>query len=104
MRTGPRRYRVADVAILDADVPQEPVPSYPPLIVFEVLSPEDRLSCVRTRLADFVAMGVPEVWLIDPKTATFDRLEDGQFVRRDHFNHSARAIAFPVSEITRRVR
>ncbi|HEY0785315.1 MAG TPA: hypothetical protein VGD62_05545, partial [Acidobacteriaceae bacterium] len=32
IRTAGRRYRVADVAILDAGAPQEEVPSHPPLI------------------------------------------------------------------------
>ncbi len=104
IKTAARRYRIADVAILDASLPQEPVPTHPPLVVFEVLSPEDRLSRVKIRLADFVTMGVPEIWLIDPEKASFDRLEDGQFVRRERFEFAARTIAFPVAEIAQRVR
>ncbi len=103
-RTGARRYRIADVAILDAAVPQEPVPSHPPLVVFEVLSPEDRLSRVKVRLADFAAMGIPEIWLIDPETGSFDRFADGELERRDHFELAARGISFPVAEIAKRLR
>ena len=103
-RTGARRYRIADVAILDAAVPQQPVPTHPPLVVFEVLSPEDRLSRVKIRLADFAAMGVPEIWLIDPERATFDRYENGELARREHFELAERGISFAVTEITRRVR
>jgi len=104
MRTAPRRYRVADVAILDPSQPEEQVPTHPPLIVFEVLSPDDRPSRVKVRLADFAVMGVPEVWLIDPEKATFERLEDGTLVRREQFELATHGISFPVSEIVKRVR
>ncbi len=69
IRIGPRRYRISDVAILDRDAPDEQVPSHPPLAIFEVLSPEDRLHRGRVRLADYAAMGVPEIWLIDRRPA-----------------------------------
>ncbi len=104
IKTAARRYRIADVAILDADQHREEVPTHPPLIVFEVLSPDDRLSRAKVRLADFASMGVPEIWLIDPEKATFDRLEDGELMRREQFELAARGISFPVSEIVKRVR
>ena len=98
------RYRIADVTILDASRPQEPIPSHPPLIVFEVLSPEDRVNRIKVRLADFAAMGVPEIWLIDPVTGSFDRFEDGQLVRREQFELAEQGISFAVAEIAKRVR
>jgi Uma2 family endonuclease len=104
VQTGATRYRVADVTILDASRPQEPIPIHPPLAVFEVLSPEDRLSRVSTRLADFAGMGVSEIWLIDPETGSFDRFENGQLVRREQFEFVERGISFSVAEIVRLVR
>jgi Uma2 family endonuclease len=93
------RYRVADVAVLDRSAPYEQVPTTPPLAVFEVLSPEDRLSRVRERLADYSAMGVREIWLIDPVSGSFERWEDGQLVRREEFAMRDRGIGFGVQEI-----
>jgi Uma2 family endonuclease len=58
--------RIADVAIMRSDAPREEVISVPPLICVEVLSPDDRLSRARLVLADYFAMGVPNIWLIDP--------------------------------------
>ncbi len=98
------RYRIADVTIVDAAVPEEPIPTHPPLIVFEVLSPRDRLSRIRERLSDFAAMGIPEIWLIDPATGTFDRFEDGQLLRREQFHLAEHGISFAMSEITKLVR
>lgn len=104
VQTSTTRYRVADVTILDASRPQESIPTYPPLAVFEVLSPEDRLSRIRKRLADFATMGVPEIWLIDPETSSFERFENGQLVRREQFDFIERDIAFPMTEIAKLVR
>ena len=102
--TGATRYRIGDVTILDAAPPRERIPPRPPLVVFEVLRPEDRLSRIKVRLADFAAMGVPEIWLVDPETGSFDRFEDGQLVRREQFDFAARGVSFPVSEIAKLVR
>ena len=38
------RFRVADVAILNASMPLKPVATDAPIAVFEILSPEDRCS------------------------------------------------------------
>ena len=104
IRTGPRRFRVADVAILDSDAPDEQVPSHPPLAVFEGLSRYYRRRRVRVRLADYAAMGVPEIWLIDPATGGFERFEDGKLVLREQFSLAARSINFAVTEIAKLVK
>lgn len=66
IRVAPSRVRICDVAILRADAPREPVTLTPPLICVEVLSPEDRISRAKLVLADYLTMGVPNIWLIDP--------------------------------------
>ena len=62
----PGRVRVCDIAILRAGAPREEVTTHPPLICVEVLSPEDRLSRAKLVLSDYLAMGVENIWLIDP--------------------------------------
>jgi Uma2 family endonuclease len=66
IRVSATRVRICDVAILRADAPYEPVTATPPLICIEILSPEDRLACAQVVLGDYLAMGVPNLWLIDP--------------------------------------
>jgi Uma2 family endonuclease len=66
IRVAARRVRIADLAILRADAPHEHVTATPPLICIEIMSPEDRISRVKIVLADYFAMGVPHIWLIDP--------------------------------------
>jgi Uma2 family endonuclease len=66
IRINSSRVRICDIAILRADAPREKVTETPPLICIEILSPEDRLPCAQLVLADYFAMGVPNIWLIDP--------------------------------------
>ena len=65
LRVSPTRVRVIDIAILDADEEDE-VPERPPLLCIEILSPDDRFSRVRDVINDYLAFGVPVIWIIDP--------------------------------------
>jgi Uma2 family endonuclease len=66
IRITENRVRVCDVAVLRADAPRESVTKTPPLICIEVMSPEDRLYRAKEVLSDYLAMGVQNIWLIDP--------------------------------------
>jgi Uma2 family endonuclease len=68
----PARFRVPDVCVRRADAPSEQVVHTPPLLCIEVLSPEDTVARTRAKVRDFLDMGVPAVWVIDPiaRTAT----------------------------------
>lgn len=78
-RTKTTRVRLPDVAIVPNDQALMQYPrTNPPFIAIEILSPEDRLSRTIPRLKEFLAMGVPHVWLIDPAERTaFDFTESG---------------------------
>lgn len=76
IRVSPTRVRICDLAILRADAPREKVTETAPLICIEIMSPEDRLARAQVVLADYRAMGVPHIWLIDPlrrSAFTFDQ-------------------------------
>jgi Uma2 family endonuclease len=93
------RYRVPDVTVLDRSLPIEQIITHPPLAVFEVLSPEDRFQRMKRKLEDYRAMGIPEIWVIDPQDSTFYRYEDLQLRRKDSFSHAQKAIAFDMNQI-----
>jgi len=65
-RVASTKVRIPDVCLISRDAPREQVPVTPPILCIEILSPEDRLPRVAKRLDDFLAMGVPNVWLLDP--------------------------------------
>jgi Uma2 family endonuclease len=58
--------RVCDFVVLARNAPREPVPTIPPLLCIEVItegqSPEDEVET----LSDYLAMGVTNIWLVDP--------------------------------------
>jgi Uma2 family endonuclease len=99
IRVAANRYRVPDITLLDRGGPKEQIITHPPLAVFEVLSPEDRLQHLKRRLEDYRTMGIPEIWIIDPQDSSFCRYEDGQFIRKDMFSHVEKGLAFDMNEI-----
>ena len=47
-----------------------------PLAVFEVLSPDDTVQELYEKLDDYTAMGIPQIWVVDPKTGVFKHYVD----------------------------
>ena len=70
-RGKPRVTRACDLVVLTAG-PQPDVLTDPPLLVIEILSPDDSYSDTQERAQDYRAMGVEVVWIIDPKTHMAD--------------------------------
>ena len=66
IRVSATRVRICDVVLLAQESPYEKVTTAPPLVCIEILSPEDRLPRAELVLADYYAMGVRNIWLIDP--------------------------------------
>lgn len=66
VRVKPARVRVPDVCVFVGEEPREEVPTKPPFLCIEILSPEDRMSELLDKIDDYVAFGVPYVWVIDP--------------------------------------
>ncbi len=63
------RVRIPDV-ILAPRGPQPEVIVEPPVLVVEILSPDDTYTQTQTRSADYLRMGVWCVWIIDPTSRT----------------------------------
>ena len=67
IRVTAHRVRIADVCLISRDAPKEQVLTTPPLLCVEILSPEDRLPRAARVMEDYARMGVPNLWLLDPK-------------------------------------
>ncbi len=63
----PGIYRIADVTVLPADARFLPSPVSAPSLCIEVLSPDDRVTDLEDKIADYLAMGVGAIWIIDPR-------------------------------------
>jgi Uma2 family endonuclease len=64
-QVSPTRFRVPDVCVY-AEEPDEQIFHTPPLLVIEILSPEDRMSRMQRKMEDYYAMGCMNVWILDP--------------------------------------
>ncbi|MBV8114592.1 MAG: Uma2 family endonuclease [Silvibacterium sp.] len=101
VQVAPTRYRVPDVTVLDRDRPIEQIITQPPIAVFEVLSPEDTMTRMMRKLNDYSAMGIPQIWVIDPKGPRSWRFENGQLNPSSTFGAPGERIHFSISEIER---
>jgi Uma2 family endonuclease len=99
VRVAATRYRVPDVTVLDRSRPIEQIITRPPLAVFEVLSPEDRLQRLKRKLEDYRTMGIAEIWVIDPQDSIFYRYEDLQLQRDNSFSHAKKGISFDMNQL-----
>jgi Uma2 family endonuclease len=59
-------FRVPDVTVIRAGTPRERILTHPPLLVIEILSPEDRLSRMSERTDEYLDFGIENIWIIDP--------------------------------------
>lgn len=62
----PDRYRIPDVCVVASQAPYEPILRTAPLLAIEILSREDRMSDIQERIEDYLTMGIPTVWVVDP--------------------------------------
>ena len=76
MKIRPGLYLIPDVAVFYRIEPGL-IPEQPPLIAIEVLSIDDRLSKVRSKLEEYKIWGVPHVWLVDPHSRRLYTCETG---------------------------
>ena len=60
------RFRVPDVTVIRTGTPRERILTHPPLLVVEILSPEDRLSRMTERTVEYLDFGIENVWILDP--------------------------------------
>ena len=68
VQINPDRFRVPDVCVMRRSAPREQIVHAPPLLCIEVLSPSDTMVRMRERIADYFAIGVPEVWILNSVT------------------------------------
>jgi Uma2 family endonuclease len=69
------RFRVPDVTVLDRNLPTEQIVTHAPIAVFEILSPEDSLNRMMTKLADYERMGIKTILVLDPNGRHFRYLD-----------------------------
>jgi len=60
------RFRVPDICLLSLTRTPTQIIVSPPFLCVEILSPDDTLYSMQERIDDYLAFGVPYVWVINP--------------------------------------
>ena len=68
IRISPTRYRVPDICVVSGPKPDELVFTRPPFLCIEILSKDDRAEDVQDCIDDYLGLGVPYVWVINPRS------------------------------------
>jgi Uma2 family endonuclease len=69
VQVSPTRVRILDV-LLTTLKPHPEVLIEAPILVVEILSPEDNYAETRARASDYFRMGVTAVWIVDPRVCS----------------------------------
>ena len=91
----PNNFRVPDVCVRPRSAPSQRFVTEAPLLCIEILSPRDTVSEIRTRIHEYLAMGVPEVWLVDSKFRTITIYNGSSIVE-----HTTGALTVPQTPVT----
>lgn len=94
-----KNYRVPDVAIMDRSKGREQIVTHAPLAAFEILSPSDTVQELYRKLREYEAMGIPQIWVVDPKTDLLRRYVDGVLKPEDRFDFPERGIVFDFQDL-----
>ncbi len=62
------RFRIPDVCVVLGGHPPGQIFTEPPFLCIEILSKDDRATDIQAKVEDYLDFGVPNVWIIDPRT------------------------------------
>ncbi|ADW67110.1 Uma2 family endonuclease [Granulicella tundricola] len=66
VQTSATRFRIPDVCLIAASDPADPIVHIPPILCVEIISSGQTLRHMQERTDDYLAMGVQQVWVLDP--------------------------------------
>ncbi len=79
LRIGQERFRIADFAVFSSESSQ-PIPENAPLVVVEIVSPDDRYEEIMSKLSDYEEAGVEYIFLVDPPAQRLSRYRHGDLL------------------------
>jgi len=101
IRIKERRYRIPDLAAWRRSDELEEIPSVPPFLAIEILSPDDRPVAMMAKVHDYLSMGVEWIWIIDryEKTAMVYSGASASGEQVDILRTANPLIAIPLPEV-----
>jgi Uma2 family endonuclease len=95
----PNRFRVPDVMLIPLAASKEKIIRTPPLLCIEVLSPEDTLNRINRRVQEYLDIGVPSCWIVDPESGEAWIATPGQLTKVTDGILRAGEIELPLAEV-----
>jgi Uma2 family endonuclease len=71
------RYRIPDLCVKALPHPVTSILKQPDLVI-EIVSPDDSISDMPVKIADYHAAGIPYVWIVDPYKRTLTEVLEGE--------------------------
>jgi len=101
MKSVDNHHRIPDVCVTLTE-PETDVLEQPPFIAIEILSKDDSMITVLEKLAEYTAIGTPNIWLFDPRkqrmytytTGTLQEIAGETIATADGFVQLSRAEIF----------
>ena len=91
-------YRIPDISLWEGAEPEK-LPSSPPLLVVEVVSPDDRVNDLLQKLAEYRSWGVRHIWLVEPELKQIHVYENGSLTRVPRFELEQFGFAVTAEEL-----
>ncbi len=95
------RVRIPDVTVVELPLPEEETLTNPAYLAIEIMSPDDTMASMQDKLDDYLAFGIPNIWVVDPwKNRAWTITADGWTTVRDHImcTHDGR-VAMPLADV-----
>lgn len=94
-----RKYRVPDVMVLAAAASYPAVIDEPPILCIEIVSPNDKLPDWVLRAGDYLDVGVPVTWILDPETKQVFLYSDRGTIQSSESVLRHNQIELPIAEL-----
>lgn len=82
LRMPNNRVRIPDFAVFHPEEPAEGIPSIPPVLVVEIVSPDERHGELMRKLEEYREWGIRHIWAVDPALRTLTAYGEQGLQRR----------------------
>jgi Uma2 family endonuclease len=98
MRLADDVIRIPDLAFF-REPTEERIPTSPPLIVVEIISPDDRYYEPMKKLDEYRTWGVENIWIVEPDLKKFHVYDSGGLIEAKQFELPGAGIRIPADEL-----
>ena len=99
MRLTDDLFRIPDLAVFAGGGPTDQVPTTPPLLVAEIVSPDDRWNDLLQKLEEYRIWGVEHIWMVEPELKRIHVYDNGSLTQVSRLELPQFAFAVSTQEL-----